>query len=122
MGADKVFTDLITGKAFKSTGKFSASSGLANGLAILFVIFIPVSLSLRGWTITPDHGLNKPAPEMAWYQLELLYHQAAEIVVTLPNGKKYEARAVASDYISDIALLKIDSGPPLLPLLIAASV
>lgn len=91
LGADKVFTDLITGKAFKSTGKFSASSGLANGLAILFVIFIPVSLSLRGWTITPDHGLNKPAPEMAWYQLELLYHQAAEIVA--PEAQKLDGHS-----------------------------
>lgn len=38
---------------------------------------------------------------------EHVVHQAAQIVVTLPNGKKYEAASVASDYISDIALLKI---------------
>jgi hypothetical protein len=35
-------------------------------------------LSLRDWKLRPDHGLNRPAPEMAWYKLELLYRQAAE--------------------------------------------
>jgi len=33
---------------------------------------------VQGWTLKPDHGLTRPAPEMAWYQLELLYRQAAE--------------------------------------------
>ncbi|MCU0643149.1 MAG: trypsin-like peptidase domain-containing protein [bacterium] len=44
---------------------------------------------------------------------EHVVHQAAQIVVTLPNGKKYEAESVASDYISDIALLKINANEPL---------
>jgi arabinofuranosyltransferase len=88
LGADKILTDLFTGKTFKSIGKISTKSSIANGLAILFIIFIPVSLSLRGWSITPDHGLNKPAPDMAWYQLELLYHQAAEIVA--PEAHKLD--------------------------------
>ncbi len=54
-------------------------------------------ISSDGYIVTNDHVVN----------------QAAEIVVTLPNGKKFEAKAVASDYISDIALLKIDSSEPL---------
>jgi hypothetical protein len=48
--------------------------------ALLLVLFIPLLLTLRGWTLRPDHGLNQPAPEMAFYQLELLYRQAAETV------------------------------------------
>ena len=40
---------------------------------------------------------------------EHVVHQATQIVVTLPNGKKYDAESVASDYISDIALLKINT-------------
>jgi len=40
---------------------------------------------------------------------EHVVHQAAQIVVTLPDGKKYDAELIASDYISDIALLKIDA-------------
>lgn len=42
------------------------------------VIFIPLLLTLQGWVNKPDHGLSRPAPKMAWYQLELLYRQAAD--------------------------------------------
>jgi hypothetical protein len=38
---------------------------------------------LRGWTLHPDHGSNRPAPAMAWHQLELLYIQAAEMLTPL---------------------------------------
>ncbi len=44
------------------------------------VILFPLALSLRGWTLQPDHGLQRPAPEMAWHKLELLYRQAADIL------------------------------------------
>ena len=81
LGADRIFTDIIMGKIFNALHKVSTFMyHLANGLIIFLVVIIPMSLSLRGWTIIPDHGLKKPAPEMAWYQLELLYHRAAEIV------------------------------------------
>ncbi len=36
----------------------------------LFFVF-----SLRAWTLTPDHGPQRPAPEMAWFKLEQLYTQ-----------------------------------------------
>ena len=35
-------------------------------------------LSLRDWTSAPDHGPARPAPEMAFIRLELLYRQVAE--------------------------------------------
>jgi serine protease Do len=54
-------------------------------------------ISSDGYIVTNEHVVN----------------QAAEIVVTLPNGKKYEAKTVASDFISDIALLKISAGESL---------
>jgi arabinofuranosyltransferase len=31
-----------------------------------------------GWTLHPDHGADRPAPEMAYIQLELLYRRAAD--------------------------------------------
>jgi hypothetical protein len=34
--------------------------------------------SLGAYTLHPDHGPDRPAPEMAWFKLELLYRQAAE--------------------------------------------
>ena len=36
------------------------------GLAWLFT-------SVNGWTLHPDHGLDRPAPQMAWHKIELLY-------------------------------------------------
>ena len=35
-------------------------------------------LSLRDWTLTPDHGPKRPAPGMAYIELELLYRRVAE--------------------------------------------
>ncbi len=32
-------------------------------------------LSLNAWTLRPDHGPTRPAPEMAWHLLELVYEQ-----------------------------------------------
>lgn len=64
---------------------------IVKGLGSGFII------SPEGYIVTNEHVVN----------------QAAEIVVTLPNGKKFQANVVASDYISDIALLKIDSTEPL---------
>lgn len=31
--------------------------------------------SLSGWELRPDHGPDRPAPEMAWHKIELLYEQ-----------------------------------------------
>jgi hypothetical protein len=44
------------------------------------LVAIPLLMTLRGWTLTPDHGPARPAPEMAWIKLELLYRQAAQRV------------------------------------------
>ncbi|HLB45534.1 MAG TPA: hypothetical protein VJL59_00780 [Anaerolineales bacterium] len=40
-------------------------------LPVLFFLF----LTSRAWTLNPDHGPNRPAPEMAWFKLEQLYTQ-----------------------------------------------
>lgn len=31
--------------------------------------------SLSGWQLQPDHGPDRPAPEMAWHQIELYYEE-----------------------------------------------
>jgi hypothetical protein len=31
--------------------------------------------SANAWTLHPDHGLDRPAPRMAWHEIELLYEQ-----------------------------------------------
>jgi hypothetical protein len=37
-------------------------------------------LTLSAWTLHPDHGLDRPAPEMAYIKLEGLYRQAAALL------------------------------------------
>jgi arabinofuranosyltransferase len=43
-------------------------------LTILFPVIV-FGFTLNGWTLHPDHGPNRPAPEMAYIELELLYQQ-----------------------------------------------
>lgn len=49
-----------------------------SSLISILVIFVPLGLTLHGWTLHPDHGPDYPAPDMAYIQLELLYRQAAD--------------------------------------------
>jgi arabinofuranosyltransferase len=42
------------------------------------VIAAALVLTLRGWTLRPDHGPSRPAPAMAYIQLESLYERVAE--------------------------------------------
>jgi arabinofuranosyltransferase len=84
IGADQVITQLsqFLSKRFgreKAQNDQPKPIGLATSFALIFfAILAPLALSLHGWTLHPDHGLDRPAPAMAWYQLELFYRQAAD--------------------------------------------
>jgi hypothetical protein len=58
---------------FEQLSQNRFASYLKYGFAILVM-----TLTLNAWTIHPDHGLTRPAPKMAYVQLEELYIQAAE--------------------------------------------
>jgi arabinofuranosyltransferase len=47
---------------------------------VLFWLLTAIAflLTLNGWTIKPDHGPSRPAPEMAFIRLELLYEQVGK--------------------------------------------
>jgi len=49
------------------------------------VMVIWALLSLNEWKLHPDHGADRPAPDMAWYQLELVYAEAAHRLQPLVN-------------------------------------
>ena len=51
---------------------------LKQAVPVFFIILFPVFLGFRDWKLRPDHGVERPAPDMAWYQLELVYRQAAD--------------------------------------------
>lgn len=62
------------------------------GVNLLLMLVLPLGTLLSGWVLVPDHGLRRPAPEMAWYQLELLYRQAAvDVQPLLADGETLAA-------------------------------
>jgi hypothetical protein len=50
----------------------------------IFALFTvaALALTLNAWELDPGHGPDRPAPEMAWFKLELLYAQAADVVLS----------------------------------------
>jgi hypothetical protein len=46
----------------------------------LVLLSLPLLSLINAWTLHPDHGPDRPAPQMAYIQLELLYRQAADLV------------------------------------------
>jgi arabinofuranosyltransferase len=58
------------------------ASGRIGDLLLILLTVAAFSLTLNAWDLHPDHGLDRPAPEMAWFKLELLYEQASNIVLS----------------------------------------
>ena len=71
-------TILVRRRTLSEDNQPSSISWQLTILPIIFVILLPLFLISRDWKLHPDHGANRPAPEMAWYKLELLYKQAAD--------------------------------------------
>ena len=40
-----------------------------------------LATTLNAWDLHPDHGPDRPAPDMAWFKLERLYARAADVVL-----------------------------------------
>ncbi len=86
-------------------------SAVPSWLNMIFLILIPALLLLRGWRIHPDHGIDRPAPDMAWDRLELLYYQAADILnQRLAAGPNLSPTLAAGD----VGVLGFFTGLPLL--------
>jgi uncharacterized membrane protein len=66
----------VAGRRSQAASK-SRFSFLISHLIFGTVVAIYMVLSLVAWTLHPDHGLDRPAPQMAYIQLELFYHQVA---------------------------------------------
>ncbi len=80
IGAEKLLTDIANRSRVNRPALPPAQTIGFQPIIILIVIVLPMALSLRDWTLQPDHGSMRPAPSMAWYQLELYYRQAADIL------------------------------------------
>jgi len=66
-----------------------------------------IGSSLRAWTAHPDHGPDRPAPAMAFIQLELLYRDVAEWLRPrmLPHQVMAAGDIGALGYYSDARIL-----------------
>jgi hypothetical protein len=60
--------------------KLRLASVWQTAAVVLLLSIWPFVSSLSEWCLKPDHGAVRPAPDMAYIQLELLYRRAAEIV------------------------------------------
>lgn len=64
---------------------------------------------LVSWELHPDHGPDRPAPEMAWFQLELMYRQATlDLMAHQPVGPQTVIAA------GDIGMIGYASGAQIL--------
>ncbi len=73
------FIKNITSKVDERAGAQGWRARIGTVLLPLVILF-PLALTTQGWVLTPDHGPTRPAPKMAWFKLELLYREAAEIL------------------------------------------
>lgn len=67
----------LAGRLAHRTGRL-----ITNLPTCLFILLVAslLALTLNAWDLHPSHGPDRPAPEMAWFELELLYARAADIV------------------------------------------
>jgi hypothetical protein len=56
------------------------ASDIKSKLPPIILTIIALALTLQGWVLHPDHGPDRPTPQMAYIQLELHYQRAAEIL------------------------------------------
>jgi hypothetical protein len=77
-GAEKIVRDLADRRPAPSEQVLHHRPGLV--LALALIVLLPLTSTLTEWQLRSDHGPQRPAPEMAWFKLELLYQQAAETI------------------------------------------
>ncbi|MFQ5942918.1 MAG: hypothetical protein ACE5JF_05130 [Anaerolineales bacterium] len=56
------------------------SRDLKHWLPLAILAFLGLFGALSAWTLSPDHGPTRPAPQMAFIQLELVYERAARLL------------------------------------------
>lgn len=96
IGAERIITSsvqILTKKGSKSAPNVISPAthrlvALLPYCLMIFVVLLPAALSLQEWSLHPDHGLTRPAPDMAWYKLELLYQRAAEKLLEQPRSNE----------------------------------
>jgi len=85
-GAWQLTSDL-THTVARGMRRWRGQAGKATGALFAILTAAMLCLTLNAWTLRPDHGPDRPAPEMAWFKLELLYREAAaEVMAEAQEG------------------------------------
>lgn len=84
---------------------------LTHSILAVLLVFSPFALLLHGWTLLHPHGPQRPTPEMAWIELELMYRQVAEQLA--PALAMQPSATLAA---SDVGVLGYYTGAPILDL------
>ncbi len=93
IGMDKVLRDIFNFRSRRKAENTSPNAAWRTWLPALLVLLIPFSSTLTEWRLHPDHGPNRPAPEMAWFKLEQLYMQASAEIAPLMDSNTVMAAA-----------------------------
>lgn len=104
IGLEKVLRDLISW----TTARVTIPQYAASTLALIPILALPL-LQFQGWTLTPNHGPLRPAPEMAFIELELLYKEAADLL----NSELGATQTIAA---GDVGVLGYFTAAPILDL------
>jgi hypothetical protein len=91
-------------------GAARIGSDLKSRIPLLLLAGLALFTTASAWTLRPDHGPSRPAPRMAYIQLELLYREAADHLRT----RIEPGQSIAS---ADIGALGYFSQAPVLDLL-----
>jgi hypothetical protein len=75
------FTAILLGLwALADTITTEIKRPLALGRSIAVIGLVFILLSLNAWNWRPDHGPNRPAPDMAWHKIELNYRDMGKLL------------------------------------------
>jgi hypothetical protein len=89
LGVHKLAVDL--------KNRFQIRDSRFSQIAVTMLILLPALLSLRGWTLHPAQPPERPAPEMAWIELEGIYRQAASFLRPRLAAEKGPVTVAAAD-------------------------
>lgn len=90
-------------------GAARLSRDFKHWLPLAILTLFGLGSTIQSWTLHPDHGPDRPAPEMAFIKLELLYQQAAaELTDRLESGDVVAAADIgALGYYSESRILDL---------------
>ena len=104
-------------REINSASKFILNRDKFRYILLMILLLAPSGLSLHAWTLSPDHGPSRPAPEMAFIKLELIYQQAADVVANdLPRSSQADQSNPPHLAAGDVGVLGYQSGLPILDL------